>query len=192
MARSTNSLDGGTRLRVWRRNHRGRHDQGGRWFSNPDPFGGGDFTLTVDNLGKQVDDYLGANTPGMPTALYIVWGGGNDFFDDHSDDNVFSPSRPTSPASCNSSPEAGARYIMVPNVPPLGLIPHYRATPRNGRGLEYPPPNYRAQLNTPISTPSSRRWPTKESRSRSIGSMFTGSSLPSRGEPGGLRLYQRH
>jgi len=49
--------------------------------NNPFPFGGGDFTLTVDNLGKQVDDYLAA-IPGASAP--ILFGGGNDLFDDDS------------------------------------------------------------------------------------------------------------
>ena len=51
------------------------------------PWGGGDFSLTVDNLGKQVDDYLANNTPD-PGALYVIWGGSNDLFNDDSSDNV--------------------------------------------------------------------------------------------------------
>ena len=47
--------------------------------SNPFPFGGGDFTLTVDNLGKQVDDYLANNTPDGGRALYPLGRGQRSF-----------------------------------------------------------------------------------------------------------------
>src|SRR5689334_25445935 len=82
----TNSLDGGTDYAFG-----GATTADGTIdvtvINNPFPFGGGDFTLTVDNLGKQVDDYLASNTPD-PAALYILWGGGNDLFDDDSSDHV--------------------------------------------------------------------------------------------------------
>src|ERR1700730_12998907 len=42
---------------------------------NPNPFAGGDYQITIDNMGKQVADYLAAFTPD-PNALYVVWGGG--------------------------------------------------------------------------------------------------------------------
>ena len=32
---------------------------------------------------------------------------------------------------------AGARSILVPNVPPLGLVPLYKDDACNGDGLEY-------------------------------------------------------
>src|SRR5947207_14878230 len=37
----------------------------------------GDISITVDDMGKQMDDYL-ASHPVDPNALYIVWGGSND------------------------------------------------------------------------------------------------------------------
>src|SRR5437763_10347963 len=55
--------------------------------NNPFPFGGGDFTITIDNMGKQINDYL-ASHAADPNALYILWGGGNDLFDDFSAQNV--------------------------------------------------------------------------------------------------------
>src|SRR5438552_16624511 len=55
--------------------------------SNPLPFAGGRFTITVDNLGKQVSDYLASHTPD-PNALSVIWGVGNDLLDDQSMTNV--------------------------------------------------------------------------------------------------------
>ena len=47
----------------------------------------GDVTITIDDMGKQIDDYLAAH-PVDPNALYVVWGGGNDLFNDDSAANV--------------------------------------------------------------------------------------------------------
>ncbi len=49
------------------------------------PFG--DVTITVDDMGKQMDDYLAAHMVD-PNALYLVWGGGNDLRNDDSATNV--------------------------------------------------------------------------------------------------------
>ena len=116
--------------------------------SNPFPFGGGDFTLTVDNIGKQVDDYLASNTPDA-AALYLVWGGGNDLFDDDSSAHV------TETASnveglVEQLARAGARSILVPNVPPLGLVPLYKDDATTATALNAASAQYRAELNTDL------------------------------------------
>ena len=38
-----------------------------------------DLAITIDNMGKQMDDYLAAHAVD-PNALYVVWGGANDLF----------------------------------------------------------------------------------------------------------------
>ena len=71
--------------------------------------------------------------------------------------------------------DAGARNFLVPNVPPLGLIPHYQGRSGDRRRVECRVGQLSRRNSTPISTP---RWPRSrrtESRSRSTGSTFTGS-----------------
>ena len=87
----------------------------------------GDVTITIDDMGKQMDDYLALH-PIDPNALYVVWGGGNDLFNDDSAANVRRP-RPARPLLMARLAIAGAQYIMVPNVPPLGVIPKYASDP---------------------------------------------------------------
>ena len=81
----------------------------------------GDLVVTIDDMGKQVDDYF-ASQPIDPSALYIVSGGTVDIFGDDS------PGNATAAATrvvglVNRLATAGAQYIMVPNLPPLGSIP---------------------------------------------------------------------
>ncbi|MEP6957030.1 MAG: SGNH/GDSL hydrolase family protein, partial [Chthoniobacterales bacterium] len=52
-------------------------------FDNPTPFSGGTNTITIDNTGRQIDRYLNEQTVDA-NALYVIWGGGNDLFDDES------------------------------------------------------------------------------------------------------------
>src|SRR5438874_10182060 len=86
----------------------------------------GDISITVDDMGKQMDDYL-ASHPVDPNALYIVWGGSNDI---RNDDTSASVTATVGRVALLSSRLANARanYIMVPNVVPLGDIPRYFGT----------------------------------------------------------------
>src|SRR4029453_10370558 len=112
----TNSLDGGTDYAFG-----GATTEDGTRevtvIDNPVPFLGGEFTVTIDNLGQQVDDYLADQTVD-PAALYIVWGGANDLFDDDSSENVTSTAERVA-GLVEELGRAGVVSILVPNVPPL-------------------------------------------------------------------------
>jgi phospholipase/lecithinase/hemolysin len=144
---ATNSLDGGTDYAFG-----GATTEAGTRevtvISNPDPFIGGQLTVTIDNLGKQVDDYLAASTVD-PTALYIVWGGGNDLFDDDSSDNVTAIAARVV-GLVEQLARAGAVYILVPNVPPLGLVPNYKDDPVTATALNAASAEYRDELNAQL------------------------------------------
>ncbi|MGI8957855.1 MAG: SGNH/GDSL hydrolase family protein [Chthoniobacterales bacterium] len=116
--------------------------------SNPDPFIGGEFTVTVDNLGKQVDDYLTDETID-PAALFIVWGGGNDLFDDDSSDNVIATAARVG-GLVDRLARAGAVSILVPNIPPLGLVPNYKDDPDKAAVLNAASAQYRDELNAQL------------------------------------------
>ena len=108
----------------------------------------GDVTITVDDIGKQMDDYLAAHTVD-PNALYVVWGGGNDLFDDDSAANVTATAARTT-ALMSRMANAGAQYIMVPNVPPLGDIPKYASDSAKIVSKNAASANYRSELNADI------------------------------------------
>ena len=102
-------------------------------------------TITIDDMGKQMDDYLAEHTID-PNALYVVWGGGNDLFDDDSAANVTATAARAA-ALMSRLATAGAQYIMVPNVPPLGDIPKYANDPAKIQSLNAASANYRDELN---------------------------------------------
>ena len=116
--------------------------------NNPFPFLGGDFTVTIDNLGQQVDDYL-ADQIVDPAALYIVWGGANDLFDDDSAESVVSTAERVA-GLVEELARAGAVSILVPNVPPLGLVPNYNDDPETAVALNAAAADYRDELNTQL------------------------------------------
>jgi phospholipase/lecithinase/hemolysin len=121
--------------------------------NNPFPFGGGDFTITIDNMGKQVADYLGSNTPD-PNALYLLWGGGNDLFDDSSAANVTATAGRVR-TLVDRLALAGARKFLVPNVPPLGAVPNSLGQPSTVAALDLASANYRGQLNAALASEQS-------------------------------------
>jgi phospholipase/lecithinase/hemolysin len=116
--------------------------------NNPFPFGGGDFTLTVDNLGKQVDDYLASNTPD-PDALYLIWGGSNDLFNDDSSDNVTTATANIA-GLVQELAEAGARSFLVVNVAPIGLVPLYMNDAATATALNLAAGEFRSELSTDL------------------------------------------
>jgi phospholipase/lecithinase/hemolysin len=110
------------------------------------PFG--DVTITVDDMGKQMDDYLASHVVD-PSALYVVWGGGNDLRNDDSPGNVTTTAARAT-ALAGRLANAGAQYIMVPNVPPLGDIPRYLTDPDRVTTLNFASANYRQELNADL------------------------------------------
>ena len=147
LSAATNSLDGGTDYAFGgATTASGTSDR--TVISNPFPFGGGDFTITVDNLGKQVDDYLASHTPDA-AALYIVWGGGNDLFDDDSSTHVTETAANVE-ALVEQLARAGARNILVPNVSPLGLVPLYKDDASTATALNTAAAQYRSELSSDL------------------------------------------
>lgn len=108
----------------------------------------GDVTITIDDMGKQMDDYLASHAID-PSALYVVWGGGNDLFNDDSSTNVTATAARAT-ALMTRLANAGAKYIMVPNVPPLGLIPEYAGDSAKQKSLSRASVDYRQELSADL------------------------------------------
>ncbi len=105
----------------------------------------GNVTVTIDNIGKQVDDYVTRRTID-PNALFVVWGGGNDLFDNDSPSNVTATAARVA-MNVSRLANAGARYFLVPNVPPLGGVPRYSDDGVAQAAKNRASSDYRAQLN---------------------------------------------
>lgn len=92
----------------------------------------------VPSLATQYARYLASGHTVDPNALYTVWGGAND---------VFSITNPANaPATIGAAvtaqvgivgalTQAGARYILVPTLPDIGLTPAYAANKAVGTQL---------------------------------------------------------
>jgi phospholipase/lecithinase/hemolysin len=149
LPKATNSLDGGTNYAFGGATTKdGTQDR--TVINNPFPFTGGDFTITIDNIGKQVNDYLASHVTD-PNALYIIWGGGNDLFDDFSATSVNNTANRVGGLIMRLA-NAGARNFLVPNVPPLGAVPNSFGDPNRVAGLDLASANYRSRLNSVVAS----------------------------------------
>jgi lysophospholipase L1-like esterase len=105
----------------------------------------GDVTITIDDMGRQMDDYLAGHAID-PNALYVVWGGGNDLLNDDTAASVTAAAARAT-ALFNRLANAGAKYIMVPNVPPLGVAPGLTGDSARMKSLSAAAANYRLELS---------------------------------------------
>ena len=88
-----------------------------------------DLSITVNNMGQQVSDYLAKYPAADPAALYIVWGGANDIFDSNTDADTLiltgKQAAKREAALITRLADAGAVNFLVPNLPPIGNTPRY-------------------------------------------------------------------
>ena len=154
LARATPSRDGGTNYAFG-----GATTESGTKdvtvISSPEPFSGGQLTITIDNLGRQIDNFLSRGTAPDSAALYVVWAGGNDLFNDRSAANVTATAGRLT-TQVERLVRAGAKNVIVPNVPPLGSIPNYSGQPQKAAELNAASASYRDQLNSNLDTLQAR------------------------------------
>ena len=84
------------------------------------------------SLATQAAGYLAANGGRAdPDALYTVWGGANDLFlvtaDPANAQAIIGGAVAAQVGIIGSLQSAGARYVLVPNIPDLGLTPSFAA-----------------------------------------------------------------
>ena len=82
------------------------------------------YQVSVDNMGKQVADYLATGPTITPATLFVVWGGTNDVLNGSTD------AQDTAAASqeialIQTLIGAGATDFLIPNVIPLGATPEF-------------------------------------------------------------------
>ena len=93
---------------------------------NGPPFG------LTPSLRTQMTNYLAANGGRAdPDALYTVWGGANDLFSIAANptqaQQIIGAAVTAQVGIVGTLQGAGARYVLVPNIPDLGITPSFRA-----------------------------------------------------------------
>ncbi len=85
-------------------------------------------SITVNNMGQQVSDYLATAPAVNSSTLFVLWGGSNDLLNLTSTADITS-SAAREVALIQQLINAGATDFLIPNLPPLGLIPRLNQMP---------------------------------------------------------------
>jgi phospholipase/lecithinase/hemolysin len=88
------------------------------------------FSVKVKNIGQQVTDYLGTHPKITDKTLFVVWGGANDLLNATSDDDVIDAGL-NQTLNVERLIHAGATQFLVPNLPPLGLVPRFNGSSKS-------------------------------------------------------------
>jgi phospholipase/lecithinase/hemolysin len=83
-------------------------------------------SLVVQDVDDQVGQYLAAHPVASPSALYVVYAGSNDLITNPAGGPVAAASLA---GSIDRLYDAGARHVLVPNLPLLGLVPRVNGDP---------------------------------------------------------------
>ena len=81
-----------------------------------------ELSVTVNNIGQQITDYLATRPVISNRTLFVVWGGANDILNANSLDDVIKASIEET-KDIQRLVDAGATQFIIPNLPPLGLVP---------------------------------------------------------------------
>jgi outer membrane lipase/esterase len=86
------------------------------------------FSIEVENVGQQIDDYLATHPQIDNHTLFVVWAGANDVLEAGSAGDVVNGAL-GEVQDIQRLISAGATQFLVPNLPPLGLTPRFNTSP---------------------------------------------------------------
>jgi phospholipase/lecithinase/hemolysin len=81
-------------------------------------------SIEVENVGQQVDDYLATHPQIDNHTLFVVWAGANDVLEAGSPGDVVKGAV-NEIQDIQRLIQAGATQFLVPNLPPLGVVPRF-------------------------------------------------------------------
>jgi phospholipase/lecithinase/hemolysin len=85
-------------------------------------------SVNVKNIGQQITDYLATHPVISNRILFVVWGGANDLLNATSADDVVKAAFDET-NDIQRLIDAGATQFIIPNLPPLGLVPRLNGSP---------------------------------------------------------------
>ena len=88
---------------------------------------GNALSFPVNNVGLQVTNYLAGHPTITPSTLFVVWAGANDLIAASSTQDIINAAT-RDVGIVQQLIAAGATNIVVPNLPPLGLVPRFNGT----------------------------------------------------------------
>ncbi len=84
--------------------------------------------VDVNNIGQQITDYLATSPRINDKTLFVVWGGAIDLLYATSTDDVIKAAF-NQAINIQRLINAGATQFIIPNLPPLGLVPRLNGSP---------------------------------------------------------------
>lgn len=84
-------------------------------------------TVYVENIGQQITDYLSTHPKIDDHTLFVVWGGAEDLLNATSSKDV-SNAAIQETLNIQRLIQAGATQFLIPNLPPLGLVPEFSSS----------------------------------------------------------------
>jgi phospholipase/lecithinase/hemolysin len=112
------------------------------------------FTIVVDNVGQQIDEYLATNPTIDNHTLFIVWGGANNLTEAVGDPNAPALIVDGAIAQVDNIQRlinAGATQFLVPNLPDLGSVPRFNTSPTESTVFNDASVLYNAALDSGVS-----------------------------------------
>jgi len=85
-------------------------------------------SVNVNNIGQQITDYLATCPIISDKTLFVVWGGAIDILYASSTDDVIKAAI-NQAVNIQRLIDAGATRFIIPNLPPLGLVPRLNGSP---------------------------------------------------------------
>ena len=85
-------------------------------------------SVNVDNIGQQITDYLATHPKINDKTLFVVWGGAIDVLNATSSDDIIK-SAIDQAINIQRLIDAGATQFIIPDLPPLGLVPRLNGSP---------------------------------------------------------------
>ena len=85
-------------------------------------------SVDVNNVGEQISTYLETHPRIDDQTLFVIWGGANDVLEATSEDDVINAGF-NQTLNIQRLIDAGATQFIVPNLPPLGLVPRLNGSP---------------------------------------------------------------
>jgi phospholipase/lecithinase/hemolysin len=85
-------------------------------------------SVQVENIGQQITDYLATHPKIDNRTLFVIWGGAIDVLYATSLKDVVNGAA-NQVLNIQRLIQAGATQFLVPNLPPLGLVPRFNSSP---------------------------------------------------------------
>lgn len=83
--------------------------------------------VQVENIGQQITDYLSTHPAIDDRTLFVIWGGAEDLLQATSQADI-GDAAVRQILNIQRLIQAGAKHILVPNLPPLGLTPRFNGS----------------------------------------------------------------